>query len=78
MDANHPHARLALACQTRMDAIRVKGKTRDKYALEFCQGAQQGLMMAGGNPTDLHMLVWLVAIRGYAEIEQTLEKIVRR
>lgn len=65
--------RLARAFRDRSEAIGLKGKKRDDAALEFFLGAAMGLHIEGHEDASQHVLrvaSWLIATRGYSEIER--------
>lgn len=50
----------------------MKGKARDRAALEFIVGANAGAFHAGNNDLCSHLqtIAFLVSVRGYSEVER--------
>ncbi len=57
---------------TRAAELEMKGRARDKAALEFFLGAAAGLLAAGNTIAGNHVLrvaAMLITTRGYAEVQ---------
>ena len=61
--------RVAKTFMLRAKAQGLKGKARDRAALEFFLGGAAALM-TGADRDRLTALAWVVSVRGYAEIER--------
>lgn len=62
---------LALAQKTREQLRSLKGKKRDEATIAMWAGAYQALSITGAADEAHHVgtILWILSIRGYAEIE---------
>lgn len=74
--------KVAAHCVGRLNARGLKGKARDRAAIEFLTGAAAAAVSMHGDKSpewsQLSMLAFFVSINGYREVEKVAEDATRQ